>query len=295
MTLPRSGRGHHPYGGAAVHADTVPRLPRRALIAALVGLPLAALAAAAAVAWWPGSLPDPLSAPDDPVLPDLALSPLTDFTAGVADDGDLSVRFTASIGNVGEGPFIVHAVRADDRGDWRVSQRFRETEGPTSEVATEGDLTFGGHGHEHWHVQLGASYWLTRPDSSAVLRRYAKVGYCFFDQTRLKSPPPDTPTAPTFGKDGCDGTDALELEMGLSPGWADPYHWTLPDQRLLVNGLADGTYRLWADADPGDLFRELNETNNLTWVDLRLTLSTMPPSVEVVRRGPAGASAWAAG
>jgi hypothetical protein len=270
-------------------------LPRRLLIAALVGLPLVALAAAAAVVWWPGSLPDPLPEPDDPVLPDLALSPLSDFTAGVAPDGDLSVRFTASIGNVGEGPFIVHAVRADDRGDWRVSQRFRERGAPTSEAPTPGDLSFGGHGHDHWHVQLGASYWLTRPDSSAILRRYSKVGYCFFDQARLVVRPPGSSAAPTFGKDACDGSDALELEMGLSPGFTDPYHWTLPDQRLLVNGLEDGIYRLWADADPGDWFRESDEDNNVTWVDLRLTLTISPPRVEVVRRGPAGASAWVAG
>jgi len=54
-------------------------------------------------------------------------------------------------------------------------------------------------------------------------------------------------------------------------------------------------YRLWADADPNDWFREANEANNLTWVDLQLTLSQSPPKVEVVRRGPAGASAWVAG
>jgi hypothetical protein len=270
-------------------------LPRRALIIALVGLPLAALIAAAAVAWWPGSLPDPLPTPDDPVLPDLALSPLTDFTAGVAADGDLSVRFTASIGNVGEGAFIVHAVRADERGSWRVSQRFRERNAPTSEVVTPGDMVFGGHGHDHWHVQVGASYWLTRPGKSEVLRRYSKVGYCFFDQSRLVDQPPDAPIAPTFGKNDCDGSESLELEMGLSPGFGDPYHWTLPDQRLLVNGLEDGVYRLWATADPGGWFREENEDNNRTWVDLRLTLSQSPPKVEVVRRGPAGAPAWVAG
>jgi hypothetical protein len=40
------------------------------------------------------------------------------------------------------------------------------------------------------------------------------------------------------------------------------------------------------------LFRESDETNNLTWVDLRLTLSVTPPRVEIVRRGPAGASRW---
>jgi len=220
---------------------------------------------------------------------------LTDVAAGVAPSGNQYVSFTASIGNIGLGPFIVHAVRADERGDWRVSQRFREHDAPTSEVVTPGNMVFGGHGHDHWHVQIGASYWLTRPASSEVLRRYSKVGYCFFDQVRLARQPADAPIAPTFGKDDCDGRSTLELEMGLSPGFADPYFWTLPDQRLLVNGLADGVYRLWADADPNDWFREANEANNLTWVDLQLTLSQSPPKVAVVRRGPAGASAWVAG
>jgi hypothetical protein len=121
------------------------------------------------------------------------------------------------------------------------------------------------------------------------------VGYCFFDQVRLAKQPPDAPIAPTFGKDGCDGQSTLELEMGLSPGFGDPYYWTLPDQRLLVNELEDGVYRLWADADPNGWFREANDRNNLTWVDLRLTLSQRPPRVAVVRRGPAGAPPWVPG
>ena len=60
----------------------------------------------------------------------------------------------------------------------------------------------------------------------------------------------------------------------------------------MVNGLADGVYRLWAVADPKHYFLESNEQNNLTGVDLRLTTTTSPPRVEVVRQGAAGASAW---
>jgi hypothetical protein len=118
------------------------------------------------------------------------------------------------------------------------------------------------------------------------------VGFCFFDQRPLRRQPPDAPTAPLFPKTGCNGQDDLEFTMGLSPGWSDPYPWPLPDQRLDVTGLADGVYRLWATADPGGWFRETDEGNNLTWVDLRLTLSSSPPRLEIVRRGPAGASGW---
>ena len=267
---------------------------RTGILVLAAAVPLVALGAGIAVAYWPTSPSAALAAPEHPILPDLAMSPLTDVTAGVAPDGTQFVSFTAAIGNIGPGPFIIHAIRGDQRGRWRVSQRFRERDAPTSELLTPGDMVFGGHGHNHWHVQLGASYWLTRPGSSEVLRRYSKVGYCFFDQVRLRVQPADAPTIPTFDKNGCDGRRTLELEMGLSPGWADPYYWTLPDQRLLVSGLEDGVYRLWADADPGNWFRETDDANNVTWIDIRLTLSMRPPHVTVVRLGPAGASPWVA-
>ena len=76
--------------------------------------------------------------------------------------------------------------------------------------------------------------------------------------------------------------------MGLSPGWQDPYTWTLPDQRLDITGLPDGRYRLVAMADPNNWFRETNERNNTTWVDIELRTSVSPPHVKVLSIGPHG-------
>jgi hypothetical protein len=266
---------------------------RRRLLVPLVGVPLLALAGV--LAWSllrTPSLPDLLPPPVSPLLPDLAMSPLTDISAVHVEGGGDYVQFTATVSNVGVGAFIVHAVRADRRGSWRVSQRFDEPDGSTSETVTKGDVVWGGHGHDHWHVHLGASYWLTRPGSTERLRRYDKVGFCFFDQRPLLTQPSTAPSHPRFPKTGCNGQSTLEFTMGLSPGWGDPYPWALPDQRLLLTGLEDGVYRLWATADPGGWFREANETNNATWVDLRLNLHATPPRVEVVRRGPSGAAMW---
>lgn len=266
------------------------------MIGLLVGLPLLVLGGAIAWSLRSPSLPEPLPPPRSPALPDLAMSPLTEISASQAAEGDERyVEFTAAIGNVGIGALLVHAVRADERGAWRVSQRFDEPDGSTSETITQGDVVWGGHGHEHWHVHMGASYWLTRPGSTTPLRKFDKVGFCFFDQRPLVEQPADAPARPRFPKSGCNVEETLEFTMGLSPGWSDPYNWTLPDQRLSVTGLEDGVYRLWATADPGGWFRETDEANNLTWVDLRLTLSVSPPRVEVVRHGPAGASAWVTG
>ena len=271
-------------------------MSRRLVIALLAGVPIALLAGALAWTSLPADLPDPLPPPTSPALPDLAMTPLTEISGGqLVETGDKYVKFTAAVANVGPGPFMVHAVRGDDRGRWRVSQRFAEPDGSTSEVITPGTVVWGGHGHNHWHVQVGASYWLTRPEATVRLRKYEKVGFCFFDQRQLAEQPPESPAMPRFPKAGCNGAANLHFTMGLSPGWADPYTWALPDQRLSLAGLADGVYRLWASADPGGWFRESDETNNLTWVDIRVTLSVYPPRVDVVRRGPAGASRWLSG
>ena len=104
-----------------------------------------------------------------------------------------------------------------------------------------------------------------------------RSGYCFFDQVRLSRPAGRRPRDPDVRQGHVQRPQDARARDGPLPGWTDPYYWTLPDQRLLVTGLADGVYRLWADADPGNWFRETNETNNRTWIDVRLTLSTRPP------------------
>ncbi|HEX5582535.1 hypothetical protein [Gaiella sp.] len=266
-------------------------MSRRLLFGVFVAIPVIAVLAAWGWSMRGAALPDPLPAPTSPALPDLAMSPLSEIAVSEAVGGDQKyVSFTAAPANVGRGAFIVHAVRADRRGSWRVSQRFDEPDGSLSETITPGDVVWGGHGHNHWHVHMGASYWLTKPGSTRRLRTYEKVGFCFFDQRALLVQPPDAPSRPRFPVTSCNGRDVLEFTEGLSPGWSDPYSWALPDQRLDVTGLPDGVYRLWATADPGGWFRETNERNNLTWVDLRLTLTVSPPRLEIVRRGPAGAS-----
>lgn len=252
------------------------------LVAALVSVGLPGLVAFAFVTYWPREPPGLLDPPREPMLPDLVMPQLREFLAGEESDTQ-RLFFTANIANVGAGPFVIHAARGDQRGRWRVTQRFQERDGSTSERETPAVMVFGGHGHDHWHVQWGATYELRSPVGE-VLRRYAKVGYCFFDQVPYDLSLPEAPRAARFPKNTCSGEERLELDMGLSPGWSDPYQWTLPDQRLDITGLPDGEYRLWAKADPGNWFRESNESNNVTWADLQVTTSESPPRVTVLRR-----------
>ena len=74
------------------------------------------------------------------------------------------------------------------------------------------------------------------PGSSAVLRSYDKVGFCFFDQRPLVTQPSTAPTHPQFPKSACNGHGTLEFTMGLSPGWGDPYPWALPGPAAPADG-----------------------------------------------------------
>jgi hypothetical protein len=263
---------------------------RRHPVSALA-LGLVLLVAAGIVVWvFTRPLPDLLPAPSQPELPDL-VSEITEVRAASGVDaagGDATgrtyLRFTTSIANRAAAPLVLRADRRNRwTSDWRVTQRFDEADGGRSESVLPGaTLVWGGHGHDHWHLRFGTAYRLEgRPPTDGV-RVHAKAGYCFFDQLRRL---PAARNA-AYPKDTCDGIDRTSIEMGLTPGWSDPYQWTLPDQLLEVTGLDDGTYRLYATADPDGLVRETNERNNVDWVDLRLTTSTTPVRARVIARAP---------
>jgi hypothetical protein len=56
--------------------------------------------------------------------------------------------------------------------------------------------------------------------------------------------------------------------MGVSVGWKDDYYWRIPGQEIDITSLPTGKYRLLVEVDPRNYFRETNERNNVTWVDL---------------------------
>ena len=64
--------------------------------------------------------------------------------------------------------------------------------------------------------------------------------------------------------------------MGLSVGWGDEYAATLPDQYIDLTNVALGRYRLQVTADGQNWFAEINEANNVTWVDLQLRKQGQP-------------------
>jgi hypothetical protein len=176
--------------------------------------------------------------------------------------------------NVAEGEFRLVIDRPTVDDDWAVTQAIPYSGGGFEQVPIEAGVVWGGDGHDHWHVRRVVTYRLVAIDDSGEPEpdsglTDAKVGFCIFDFGReLEDKGPEEAV---FDRDGCRPEDAVNLMMGLSPGWGDTYEWNLPGQNIDITDLPDGPYRLWAEADENGHFIELTTDNNQTWVDLELS------------------------
>jgi hypothetical protein len=193
-------------------------------------------------------------------------------------DGHKRLRFDSIIVNVGDGKFEVHGSRPDtNTAEMTVAQRIFDDAGGYRDVATPAKMYYAGDGHNHWHVRDLEQYTLIRLDNGAKVGTGAKHGFCFFDNYRFGS------TQDPFYK-GCANNqpDALRVTMGLSTGWGDKYGSGLPDQYIDITDLTSGRYKLRATADADNWFSETNNTNNFTWVNIKISGS----SVSVIKYGP---------
>ena len=202
------------------------------------------------------------------LLPDLGMKPATDLRTEKRA-GRLLLRYTSVVVNVGSGVFEVHGRRATISDPQMTGQQWiYDDAGGSRPVSTGTVMVFGGDGHNHWHVLDLESAELIRLDNGSKVGTSAKRGFCFFDNSPYRLSLPGAPQAAVYK--GCGTSSSLAVAMGLSIGWGDAYYWSLPDQYIDITGLAAGRYRLRLTADAQNRFVESNNSNNATWVDLRL-------------------------
>jgi Lysyl oxidase len=217
-------------------------------------------------------------------LPDLGVAPLEHMLILVGPNGKKHLRFTTSIANVGAGPIEIVASRPKQGTDFSVSQRIRRTDGSTFLVSTPAvRMVFAGSkAHGHWHARGVIRYELRRLADLTAAKIRLKRGFCFYDARSYRTSLPGAPKNPVYPRGGCGKKPALEIESGLSVGWLDVYYWRIPGQEIDVTSLPNGRYRLSVQVDPKNWFRETDERNNATWVDLRIGATR----VTILRRGP---------
>jgi hypothetical protein len=215
-------------------------------------------------------------------LPDLGMAQPQDLSIEKTSDGRRLLRFSSVVVNVGPGKFEAYGTRPDtDSLEMAVHQIIYNGEDYVRDVSTSARMFFAGDGHLHWHVRDLEDFELVRLDNGSKLDTQAKHGFCFYDNYKVNwKTVPGAPAAPFSTH--CGGPSDLEVTMGLSPGWGDIYHYSLPDQYMDITGQRPGRYQLKAIADENKWFLEENEQNNSSWVEIQLTQH----SVRVVASGP---------
>jgi hypothetical protein len=183
------------------------------------------------------------------------------------------LRFGSALANIGPGPLeIVPRPRATcppgERGvDQAVYQdsdgngRFRRSTEHRRVFRPSGCMHFHP-AHHHWHVDASARYWLTKAGDPTVLAGHRKVSFCLRDSRLMPGG-----TLKAFY-----GACSRDRRQGISTGWSDLYDAFLPGQSLrLPRAVGAGTYCLWQQADPLDVLRESNETDNISVRAIRIT------------------------
>lgn len=150
----------------------------------------------------------------------------------------------------------------DASGEWRL---VREEE-------TEGVYAFDPpHEHYHFPVIVHALHEVA-PDGGVggPVAPSHKVGYCLGDTyivgRNRYTPEPGSDLL--YPRETCRDPRAMR---GISPGWGDQYEAELEGQSINVNHLPEGDYWFVSTADPDDVFRESDETNNRTLVRIHLS------------------------
>jgi hypothetical protein len=211
-------------------------------------------------------------------LPDLTLLKLTGFKIDTtAIPGHTLLRYTTVMvnANSGGGPFEVRGSRATtSQTDMTVKQRVYNTSGGFTDYSIPGAaISWGGDGHNHWHLEDIEIGWATTP--SGATRPSAKHGFCFHDGQAWKLSLAGAPQSALYTWCG-NVQSMLSTRMGLSVGWGDRYGWWTNFQWVdlgKTGSVPNGTYRLWDKVDPR--YHEVTYSNNTTWADVRISGTTV--------------------
>jgi hypothetical protein len=203
-------------------------------------------------------------------LPDLGMARLHSFHI-TNQYGMRLLRFGTDVVNVGVGPFEVLGAGASNAAWPWTTQRVVNDAGGYKDWAVPAEMFYSGDGHNHRHLRDLLTMELTPLGSTSVVGTVAKIGYCFYDNVRYRLSLPGAPQSVRYGSSSCGNYYSTSVKMGLSVGWGDRYPWDIAYQYVDISRIpTSGNYRLTVTADKQGWFRESNDSNNATWVDLHI-------------------------
>ena len=219
------------------------------------------------------------------MLPDLGVGPIPQPLLTRDPEGRVHLRFTVSIANVGKGPMQVTGARLSRGSPFLTWQQITLFDGTSMRERTPGvSMVFvGSREHGHWHVRGAARYELRRLGDGKPVRLRLKRGFCLYDSTLYQPSLPGASSKGAYPRAACGMKPDLQFAMGVSIGWKDDYYWRIPGQEIDITDLPNGKYRILTRVDPRNWWRETDESNNVTWIDIVIGDSL---NVKVLRRSP---------
>ena len=230
--------------------------------------------------------------PNSDVLPDLVQA--VPYALVVTRDGDrFRLGFASSVSNVGAGPLIVVADRANAAAPAMRARQLIAREFGWRRTPSVGELRYVvSETHQHWHLLPFDDYELRRADGGGQVVRAFKSGFCLGDRFRDREVAPlEASTTPYYTGDCGRGDRTLTtLRQGISTGYGDVYLPNLEGQSLDVTGLPAGEYVLTHVVNAARRLRESDYGNNAASLRIRLSWpagTAQPPAVEALAQCPA--------
>jgi hypothetical protein len=231
-------------------------------------VPLAAALAALATI---SPCQDPALAPG---CPDLVVAAPSRLSAQRLRDGRVRLRMRNRIINAGTAPAELVGRRTGPR-TMTAEQVIVDAFGVRRRYATGARLHYTSvptRGGDYWKFDnaLRMELWTEAPDGTpaALVRTSPKLRYCLRDLDRVLPTLPGSPRRAVYP--ACDqSARRRRVTLGTSIGWQDAYPATYPKNYIDVTGLR-GCFVVLHRVDPLDHIRELDETDNVSGVAVRL-------------------------
>jgi len=216
------------------------------------------------------------------------------------------IAFDSSASNVGDGPMLLHGVRASGTAPtMRADQLVRMSDGRVQLTKGVGRIRYVRlHDHRHWHFLDFERYELRDNRTMQLVAHDNKSGFCLGDRYRVsrKVKIPARVNQRVYGDNCGPRRDKLMgIFEGMSPGWGDRYVARLEGQYVDLAGVHSGTYQLVNRVNPDGRLIERTLVNNAATNRIRITWPhghDSAPSVRVIAVCPASfgcGGAWPAG
>ena len=200
--------------------------------------------------------------------PNITPYPAKDVRIVIGTDGHQYLRFSTVSWNKGLGPLELRAGDIDAaNGKQKVFQRIFSSDGSYRDVLAGSFVWHAG--HNHFHFDDYALYTLQPVNApGASERTSAKTTFCVMDTTRVDIKLPGASKRAIYKTCGA-------TIQGMSVGWGDQYGYQLAGQAIDIAGLPNGDYNLKIEVDPKHHLTELDISDNISTVLLRLNNGTV--------------------